>query len=229
MTEALPTTVPDAVVFDLDGVLLDTTEAMRCAFSSVWHAAGRTAPLPFDEFLGQMGAPLTAILGSFGLSSAYVPVYEAASTARQDLVRPYDGMTDILHAVRAAGIPTAVATGKTRQRALEALRTGGLVELLDTVVGSDQVERPKPDPEILHTALHRLLGRHIPPQRAVFVGDSVLDMRCGRAAGVPTIAVGWGQTPPAVLLGERPSAFVTSPADLLPLLAVRSVQEVSLD
>lgn len=216
-----------AVVFDLDGVLLDTTENMRCAFDAVWAAAARPGPAPFATFLTQMGAPLDVILESFGLSAAHAPVYAAASTARRDLIRPYPGIADVLHALRAAGTRTAVATGKSHARAIEALETGGLADLFDVVVGSDEVTRPKPAPEILHTALSRLPGPPVPASEAVFVGDSVYDLRCGRDARVATIAAGWGQTAPEVLRVEGPGACAGFPLDLLPLLALRTDREAA--
>ncbi|MFI6287519.1 HAD family hydrolase [Streptomyces sp. NPDC051018] len=224
-----PSTTPwSAVVFDLDGVLLDTTENMRHAFDAVWAAAGRAGPAPFSEFLEHMGAPLHVILGTFGLPADYAPVYAAASTARLDLVRPYDGVVAVLRALRAAGVPVAVATGKSHRRALEALRAGGLYELPDVVVGSDQVRLPKPDAEILHTALSLLPGSPVPADRAVFIGDSVLDLRCGGAAGVPTIAAGWGQSTRETLLAEHPGAYAEGPQDLLALLLPAANREVSV-
>ncbi|MEV1156011.1 HAD hydrolase-like protein [Micromonospora chokoriensis] len=212
----LPRT-PHAVVFDLDGVLLDTTENMRCAFAAVWHAAGRRAPLPMHEFLSHMGAPLTTILAVFDLSPAYVPIYSAASTARADLIHPCAGAAELLRTLRDVGMPTAVATGKSRARALEALDSGGLGGLVDVVVGSDEVTHPKPAPDILLTALSRITCS-TEPAAAVFVGDSVLDLRCGRAAGVPTVAAGWGQSSPGTLLAESPDAYAERALDLMTLL-----------
>lgn len=214
----LPDTPPSAVVFDLDGVLLDTTENMRHAFAAVWAAAGRPRAAPFETFLTHMGAPLHVILEKFSLPAEYAPVYAAASSARLDLVRPHPGVTEVLRALRGAGVPVGVATGKSHQRAVEALRSGGLFELLDVVVGSDQVSVPKPDAEILHTALSLLPGPAA--ASAVFVGDSVLDLRCGRAAGVPTIAAGWGQSSRRTLLAEDPDAYAGAPLDLPGLFAV---------
>ncbi|MFI2214209.1 HAD family hydrolase [Streptomyces sp. NPDC020141] len=223
-----PNTSPSAVVFDLDGVLLNTTENMRHAFGSVWAAAGRAEPPPFTTFLEHMGAPLHVILEKFGLGADYAPVYAAASTARLDLVHPYPGIVEVLSALRAAGVPTGVATGKSRQRAVEALRSGGLYELLDVVVGSDQVRLPKPDAEILRTALSLLPGAPVPAERAVFIGDSVLDLRCGHAARVPTIAACWGQSTRETLLAERPGSLAEGPLDLLAALVPAADRQVSV-
>jgi phosphoglycolate phosphatase/pyrophosphatase PpaX/AHBA synthesis associated protein len=216
---------PVAVVFDLDGVLMDTTENMRYAFTAAWRAAGRRGQPPFADFLTRMGAPLAEILGAFDLPAWTSTVYAEESTARIDLVHTFPGIVDILRSLRSAAVPIAVATGKSQQRAVQALDVGGLSGHVDVVVGSDRVRRPKPDPESLHTALSELGEAGYPvvtAEEAVFVGDSVLDMRCGRAAGAHVVAAGWGQTDAGTLLAERPDAFAAAPRDLMALLGPAS-------
>ncbi|MEU8588296.1 HAD family hydrolase [Streptomyces sp. NPDC048664] len=206
--------LPSAVVFDLDGVLLDTTENMRRAFAATWRAAGRPGDPPFDRFLDHMGAPLPRILGALGLAPELAAVYTAESTRHITLVAPHPGVLDVLAALASAGVATAVATGKSHERALQALTATGLAPHLDAVIGSDQVARPKPDPEIVLTALAALPGGP-DPAGAFFVGDSVLDMRSGRAAGVGVVAAGWGQTDPGTLRAEGPGHYAETAWDLL--------------
>ncbi|WP_063752739.1 HAD family hydrolase [Streptomyces sp. NRRL S-350] len=206
--------LPSAVVFDLDGVLLDTTENMRRAFAATWQAAGRTGEPPFPTFLSHMGAPLHRILGELGLPTELTTVYEAESTRHIGLIAPHEGVHTVLDALAAAGVPTAVATGKRHERAVQALTAAGMAHRLDAVIGSDQVARPKPDPEIVLTALAALPGA-VDPARAFFVGDSVLDVRAGRAAGTPVVAAGWGQTSPQTLHAEGPDHYAGTAVDLL--------------
>jgi 3-amino-5-hydroxybenzoic acid synthesis related protein len=226
---ALDSGRPAAVVFDCDGVLLDTTENMRLAFTAAWEAAGRTGPPPFADFLTRMGAPLAAILGAYGLPEWTCAVYADKCTAHLDLVHSFPGVTEVVRGLRSAGVPIAVATGKSQQRAMQALQAGGLGGFFDVVVGSDQVRRPKPDPESLYTALAELshTGYTVPPEATVFIGDSVLDMRCGRAAGAQVVAAGWGQTDAGTLLAEGPDAFAATPYDLAALLQPDSAMAVA--
>ena len=212
---------PAAVIFDCDGVLLDTTENMRLAFTAAWQAAGRTGPPPFADFLTRMGAPLADILGAFDLPLWTCAVYTDECTAHLDLVHTFPGIVDVLRGLRADGVPIAVATGKSQGRAMQALEVGGLGGFFDVVVGSDRVRRPKPDPESLYTALAELghTGHTVAATSAVFIGDSVLDMRCGRSAGATVVAAGWGQTDAGTLLAECPDAFAATPYDLGDLLA----------
>lgn len=204
--------LPAAVVFDLDGVLLDTTDNMRYALDTVWSACGRTGPAPFAEFLTHMGAPLLRVLDAVGLPEEAAARYERASRERLDLVRPFPGVIDGLRRLRASSVPMAVATGKAHHRAVEVLGAFGLLEFFGAVVGSDQVAHPKPAPDSVLRALAEL-GHGTGPAR-VFVGDSVLDMRSGRAAGVRVIAAGWGQTARETLLAEGPDEFAARPEQL---------------
>ncbi len=207
----------DAVVFDLDGVLLDTTENMRLAFAATWAAAGRTGEAPFAEFLTHMGAPLPRILRVLGLPETLTDVYSAESKRHLRLVEAYPGVRELLAALKAAGTPTAVATGKSHERAMQALRSVGLDADPGVVIGSDLVTRPKPAPDIVHTALARL---GVAATRAVFIGDSVLDMRAGKAAGVVVVAAGWGQTEPGILRAEGPDGYAARVADLFGVLGL---------
>lgn len=214
---------PSAVIFDLDGVLLDTTENMRRALTACYRAAGFDREPPFEEFLAHMGAPLPAILRTLGLPETAAEIYSRESTRQLHLVRPYPGVLEVLQALTDTGLPTAVATGKSHARAMQALQATGLASQLDAVIGSDLVTHPKPAPDIVHAALAALgtaAGRAIRPDSAVFVGDSVLDMRCGRAAEVTVVAAGWGQTNPGTLLMEYPDQLVARPVDLLEALGL---------
>ena len=217
------TSQPAAVVFDLDGVLLDTTENMRCAFTACYRAAGFEGAPPFEKFLEHMGAPLPAILRTLGLPEEATEIYSRESTRELHRIRPYGGVPEILQALVADGIPIAVATGRSHARAMQALHATGLAPQLSAVIGSDLVTRPKPAPDIVHAALAALrpaTGRVIRPESAIFVGDSVLDMRCGRAAGVIVVAAGWGQTDAATLLAERPDQLAAQPGDLVRALGL---------
>lgn len=216
-----------AVVFDLDGVLLDTTENMRRAFAATWRAAGRPGDPPFTTFLAHMGAPLPRILDALGLPTELASVYAAESTRHIELVTAHPGIPVVLASLASAGVPTAVATGKTYERALQALTAAGIAHGLDVVIGSDQVTRPKPDPEIVLTALAALPDAP-DAARAFFVGDSVLDMRSGRAAGATVVAALWGQTAPETLRAEGPDHYAGTALDLLTVFGLPSpVRETS--
>ena len=91
-----------------------------------------------------------------------------------------------------------------------------LRDLTQVLVGAEDTERHKPDPDPVLEALRRLGAS---PRDAVYVGDSPFDIRAGKAAGAFAIAVGWGGIhPDERLLGEEPDALVHDPAEILGLV-----------
>jgi AHBA synthesis associated protein len=129
-----------------------------------------------------------------------------------DRVRLFDGVVDLLERLRAAGIGCAVATGKSGPRARSLLAGLGVAGLLDHIVGSDEVARPKPAPDIVVRAVELLgVGR----AEAVMIGDAVTDLTSARAAGVAAVAALWGESDPEPLLAARPDAALASPAEFL--------------
>ena len=108
-------------------------------------------------------------------------------------------------------LPDFRGTSKLRGGALRGLRVAGLETEFDLVVGSDDVQHPKPHPEPVLKALERL-GR--PAAEAVFIGDSRHDLECGRAAGVRTAAVLWGPFGRSDLEDLAPDYWLERPQDL---------------
>jgi HAD superfamily hydrolase (TIGR01549 family) len=113
-------------------------------------------------------------------TEAFERADEVSGRELQRFVRPIRGAMDLLGALNDAGFRVAVATVDVSRRARLALDFLGASELIDLVVGGEEVVRPKPDPEMLHIVLERL---RIDPRRAVMVGDAVNDVRMGIGAG----------------------------------------------
>ena len=200
---------PLAVLFDLDGTLIDSIELI---LNSARHAfRGRTARVPSDgEWLTGVGIPLATMFGRYAVDeadlAALIAGYREYQMAHHDrLVRAYDGVVETLNALRGAGHPLAVVTSKSDVLAARGLSHVGLGEHFDAIVGCDSCTRHKPDPEPVHVALARI---GYAPNDAVFVGDSIHDMAAGNAAGVTTIAALWGPFDRATLAPSDPSHFL---------------------
>ncbi|MFF8730087.1 HAD-IA family hydrolase [Streptomyces sp. NPDC015171] len=207
-----------AVVLDLDGVLIDSIQVMRKAFQRAYAQVVGDGEAPFEEYLTHLGRHMPDTLAIMGLPAGMYEPFVIESRKLVHEIPACPGAADLLGALREAGVPVAVATGKTYGRAVEALAATGLLELLDAVCGSDEVAHGKPAPDIVLLALEKLGAG---PEGAVMVGDSVLDLEAGRRAGVRTAAGLWGQGSRPELLAHAPDLVAGSCTELRDLLLIR--------
>ena len=219
MTMVPPASRPLAVLFDLDGTLIDSIElilnAARHAFRD-WPGGGPTDA----EWLTGVGIPLHTALRRYASTDeeieALVAAYREYQMAHHDrLVRCYEGVPETIAELRRRDHPVAVVTSKSDALAERGLRHVGLAAHMTTIVGCDSCSRHKPDPEPVLIALERL---GYDPSEAVFIGDSVHDMEAGNAAGVTTIAAMWGPFTRADLEVSEPRHYLDSIAGLPALL-----------
>jgi AHBA synthesis associated protein len=210
--------VVDAVVFDLDGVLVDSFEVMRLAFAAAFReVVGEDEP-PFEMYQQYLGGYFPEIMKCMGLPGEMEEPFVRESYRLADRVRLYDGVGEMLTELRDRGIRCAVATGKSGPRARSLLDGLGVLDLFCDVIGSDEVARPKPAPDIVRLALALM---DVDRNHAVMIGDAVYDLQSARAAGVTAIAALWGECDRDSLLAASPDAAVESPAEFLALLRAR--------
>jgi len=207
------------VLFDLDGTLIDS---VRLILDSYHHtlAAHGLPPRSDEEWLEGVGTPLTAQFGALqataGMLDALIATYREYNLKHHDrMVTVYPGVVDVVRELKQYGIATGLVTSKNRSGALRGLALAQLESLMDVLVCADEVENPKPHPEPVEKAV-RLLGAD--PATTVYVGDSIHDMRSGRAAGVRTAAVLWGPFGREHLEGAQPDHWLEKPEDLLGLV-----------
>jgi AHBA synthesis associated protein len=202
----------DAVVFDLDGVLVDSHEVMGLAFAAAYAEVVGPGPAPFPQYQRYQGLYFPEIMRRMGLPPEMEGPFVRESTRLADQVPVVDGVVDLLVRLRADGLGLAVATGKSGVRARSLLDTLKLLEYFDHVVGSDEVAHPKPAPDIALRALS-LLG--IAPEAAVMVGDAPADIVCAQRAGLVAIAATWATVDEVGLLGAGPDVVLHRPEQLL--------------
>jgi pyrophosphatase PpaX len=146
-----------------------------------------------------------------------VDVYRAHNEPLHASLEVFDGVVELLAALRERGHRLGIVTAKrvaTVELAFD--RFPILRELTEVLVGAEDTERHKPAPDPVLEALARLEAR---PEEAAYVGDSPFDIRAGKAAGTLAVAVGWGGIhPDERLLREAPDALVHRPAELLDVL-----------
>jgi pyrophosphatase PpaX len=204
------------VLFDLDGTLIDSGPII---LASMQHAV-RTVldrDIAYEE--------LAATVGGQGLVTQMselapdrvdelIEVYRAHNDPLHDTLEAFAGMIDVLPRLREGGRRLGIVTAKRhRTVALAFDRFPWLEEQFDVVVGHEDTERHKPDPDPVLEALRRLDAT---PEEAAYVGDSPFDIGAGKSAGVFAVAVSWGGIhSDERLLAEEPDAFVRSPEELL--------------
>jgi AHBA synthesis associated protein len=210
-----------AVVFDMDGVLVDSISVMRRAFESAYaEVVGGETPL-FEEYRKHLGRYFPDIMRIMGLPAEMEAPFVRESARLAHEVRVYPGVAAALDQLRDMGIGTAVATGKSGSRARSLLELLGLLDKFDVVVGSDEVARPKPAPDIVERALRVL---RVPADAAVMVGDAVTDLRSAQAAGVVAAAAVWGEGDETELLAAGPDVVLRQPQEVPMLVRSRALR-----
>jgi pyrophosphatase PpaX len=203
------------VLFDLDGTVVDSGAII---LASMRHATREVLGLEYrdEELLQAVGGPgleaQMAVLAPDRVDEL-VRVYRAHNEPLHDELEACDGMADVLVRLQEEGRRLGIVSAKLRGTVELAFARVPLGHLFETIVGGDETERHKPDPEPLLLAARRL---RVPPRDCAYVGDSPFDMRAARAAGMHGIAVTWGKIHGRESLErEEPDAIVDSPEDLL--------------
>lgn len=202
-----------AVLFDLDGTLVDSFDLIVEAFHHACRTVLGRTPSP-EEVVARWGEPLRARFAPLApdhvepLLAAYTRYY----TAHVHRIRPFPGVLRMLAELRGRGVRIGVVTSKRGITTEETLRAAGLWSLVDAVTTADDVRRPKPAPDPILAALRRL---HVLPFHAWMVGDGPFDIEAGRAAGVRTVAALWGTREREALLASRPDYAAETPDDVV--------------
>lgn len=202
------------VLFDLDGTVIDSGAII---LASMRHAALTVLGRDFEDEI------LMAAVGGAALNEQMrlldearvdelVRVYRAHNEPLHSDLACCAGMEDVLAELKQEGRQLGIVTAKRHTTVGLAFAHLPLEHLFDVVVGSDDTERHKPEPEPILHALERLGAS---PAEAAYVGDSPFDIRAARAAGVHAIAVTWGGIHPRERLeAEEPDAVVDTTEEL---------------
>jgi HAD superfamily hydrolase (TIGR01549 family) len=182
----------DAAIFDIDGTLVDTNYHHVLAWHRAFQANGITVPLwKVHRAVGMGGDMLVAhVAGDEVEDSCGDDVRAAWESSFDDLigeVKPFDGAAELLSAVADRGFKVGLASSGKSKHVEQFLQLVGDTRAVDAVITSDDVDRSKPEPDVVQTAVDRVGGRS-----GVLVGDSIWDCDAGRRAGTPTIALKTG-------------------------------------
>lgn len=185
-----------AVLFDLDGTLIDSAPDLGYAADQMRVARGMPS-LPYELYRPMAGAGARGMIQvAFGyspdhpefdgLKMEFFERYEACMTHR---TRPFDEVDELLEGLVERGLRWGVVTNKMERFALPLTAGMSLFASASTVIGGDTTPHPKPHPAPLLEAARRL---GISPERCLYVGDDHRDIVAGKAAGMPTVAATYG-------------------------------------
>ena len=223
-----------AVLFDLDGTLLDTAADITLALNRTlseygWPQIaesearcmiGRGSPMLIRRAAETQGRRIDEALQA-AMVERFFHHYGDLQEREEYAAKPYPGVRDALRRLHAAGLRTAVVTNKQHRFALGLLQRLELIAWVDLVVGGDTCERRKPDPQPLLYACERLGS---PVGSTLMVGDSINDVQAARAAGIAVVCVPYGYNEGMDPKSLPCDALIDSIGDLPELLAVREVQ-----
>jgi pyrophosphatase PpaX len=206
------------VLFDLDGTVIDSGAII---LASMRHAAKEVlgAEPPDEELMAAVGGPgLEAQMHALAPERVdeLVTVYRAHNEPLHEGLVCCAGIDEVLVRLKDEGRRLGIVTAKRRKTVELAFDRVPLAHLFETVVGGDETERHKPDPEPLLLALERLDAR---PEEAAYVGDAPFDVKAAKAAGLFSVAVTWGGIHPRERLeAEEPDAVVDTADELYGVL-----------
>jgi pyrophosphatase PpaX len=207
------------VLFDLDGTLIDSGPIILASMQhAVRSVLGRDIP-PEELGMSIGGQGIVAQMQSIDAEHAdeLLEAYREHNDGLHETLEAFDELVALLPSLKAEGRKLGIVTAKRHRTVALALdRFPALANVFDVVVGFEDTDRHKPDPDPVLLAVEKLDGA---PSEAVYVGDSPFDIGAARAAGVYGVAVGWGGIhPDERLLAEKPDAFVRTPEELLDVI-----------
>lgn len=210
-----------AVLLDLDGTLIDSAPGITSTLAYTFETIGLPVPSP-SALLEYVGPPLLHSLeGRAGLSEP--EARQALAIYRERYlehgvtnVTAYDGIAELMTAIKASGTPSSLATSKPESLARLALTHLGLMPHLDVMTGASEDEVRSEKKDVIELALKRLAAFGADLTNPIMVGDRYYDVEGAAANGLPTIFVEWGYGSPAEQAGAI--AVVSTAEELHELL-----------
>jgi pyrophosphatase PpaX len=204
-----------ALVFDFDGTLVDSYPLIEEAFAHVMrtHRLDETARQLFRQSRG-LPLPEQMKLVAPHMWEELVATYRSVD-ATLGHAQVFRGIPTLVRKLHHAGVGMGVVSCKRRALVEAELEAAGLRSFFDVVIGFEDVTPPKPAPDPLLAAIARL---GLTRSAAVYVGDSMVDLKTGRAARVRTVLAAWGLSPEFRAAFRRHKLWATRPSEMLALL-----------
>jgi len=196
-----------AVLFDLDGTLMDSAPDLAAATNDLLLASG-LQPLPYERLRPHAGSGARGMLGeALGLAPSHPDYAQVRDTFYGHYERRmlqtthlFEQVASLLDALDAKGMPWGIVTNKSMRFAEPGTRALGLWQRARVVIAGDSTPHTKPHPAPLLEAARRMRRE---PGACVYVGDDERDVQAGTAAGMATLAAAWGY----LGIGAAPAAW----------------------
>ncbi len=207
-----------AVLFDIDGTLMDTLDAIVASMNSAFEEFD-VKPLTREEIRPMIGMPVARQMDE--LRGMQGPVVDRITDRYYDFFMEhvekglplFPGVRETLPTL---GRPISTMTTRRLYGARRMLEVAGLAPWFRAIVGGDEVARPKPFPDL---PLHSAMALGVPPEDCVVVGDAPVDILAGRAARMRTVAAMYGYGSPSAMRDAKPHAEIRAFAELPSILA----------
>ena len=185
------------ILFDLDGTLIDSTEAIIVSFIASYEKFNIKHPKS-EDILTQIGHPLYDMFVNLGIDKneankfvlEYKKNYRQIHTKKTKLI---NGAKDAVELAYNSGAKLGIVTTKTGKYSIELMEYFGLMKYFDTLIGSEDVKKHKPNPEPIYKALKNL---NVTDSSNVYmIGDTCMDMLAANSAGILGVGVEFKYTP----------------------------------
>ncbi|ABO50959.1 HAD-superfamily hydrolase, subfamily IA, variant 3 [Desulforamulus reducens MI-1] len=205
------------ILFDLDGTLLDSLPLIKRTYKRVFQEMN--IPWANGEVMKCIGLPLVDIGKKFAgeeRHAEFFSLYQQHYAIEHDaMTKAYPGTMEMLEDLHQRSLRLGVVTSKSRRVALRSTGFLGIDRYMDVLIGVEDVDRHKPQPDPIFKALEQM---QVPAEGAAYIGDSPFDIMSAKAAGVTSIGVSWGMAEGDELLRFEPDYLLNQWSDLLLVL-----------
>ena len=210
------------IIFDLDGTLLNTIDDLGYACNYALEKTGYPT-YPISAYPSKVGNGINNLIrralpetarteeNIMRVREYFVPYYNAHNC---DYTRPYDGMKEVLKALKARGHLLAVASNKY-QAATEKIVNHFFPEIFDVILGEREGVERKPNPQIVYDILAILNDKMANDKMVHYVGDSLVDYETAKNAGIPFVACSWGFVAREKLIEAGITRIANRPLDIM--------------
>jgi 2-hydroxy-3-keto-5-methylthiopentenyl-1-phosphate phosphatase len=203
------------IIFDLDGTLIESYEAIYLGLLECFRYLGKDL-FPFSDLKKYLKPDLETTLSQFFPPEGILKGIPVMRTKYEEvyLDKTYflDGARDVLKALHAKGILMGIASNKFGRFSRGAINHLGVAEYFKSVIGAGDVLRNKPFPDMIHAALEEMV---LPPEEAIFVGDTLTDIETGKQAGVDVYALPTGFHSKEELSQRKPKRLLKNLRELI--------------